>query len=130
VSRLILYTTVLVSAERSRKHLDGIVSDADDVVIAAITAAELLVGVHMADDARRARRAAFVDDVLATIPVEGYDLDTAQAHAQLLAHVRRAGRPRGAHDLIIAATARAAGRTVVSADAEAFGDLPGVNHRP
>ena len=34
--------------------------------------------------------------------------------------MRRAGRPRGAHDLIIAATAAAAGRTVVSADRRAF----------
>jgi tRNA(fMet)-specific endonuclease VapC len=40
--------------------------------------------------------------------------------------VRRAGRPRGAHDLIIAATAAAAGRTVVTADRRAFDGLPGV----
>jgi len=32
----------------------------------------------------------------------------------------------GAHDLIIAATARAGGRTVVTADAAAFAGLPGV----
>ena len=128
MARLILDTTVLVAAERSREALDDMVADADDVVIAAITAAELLVGVHLADDGRRVVRAGFVDAVLRTIPVVDYDLAVARAHAELLAHVRRTGRPRGAHDLIIAATARATSRVVVSADASAFADLPGVAH--
>jgi len=48
-------------------------------------------------------------------------------HAELLVHVRHQGRPRVAHDLIIAATARAASRTVLSADHTAFADLLGVN---
>jgi tRNA(fMet)-specific endonuclease VapC len=52
----------------------------------------------------------------------------AAAHVRLPAHVRRIGRPRGAHDLIIAATAAATGRTVLSSDASAaFADLPGVD---
>lgn len=130
MARLILDTTVLVASERSRTHLDGLVGDDDDVVIAAITAAELLVGVHLADDAHRERRASFVEAVLATIPIEDYDLDVARAHADLLAHARRTGRPRGAHDLLIAATAAATRRTVVSADAAAFAELPGVAHLP
>jgi len=130
VARLILDTSVLVAAERSRRQLDSIIADEDDVVIAAITAAELLVGVHLADDAHRARRASFVEAVLTAIPVEDYDLVVARAHARLLAHVRRTGRPRGAHDMLIAATAAATHRTVVSADAHAFSDLPGVAHGP
>ncbi len=130
MARLILDTTVLVASERSRTYLDGLVGDDDDVVIAAITAAELLAGVHLADDAHRERRAPFVEAVLATIPIEDYDLDVARAHADLLAHARRTGRPRGAHDLLIAATAAATRRTVVSADAAAFADLPGVAHLP
>ncbi len=84
---------------------------------------------HLADDAHRGARSAFVDEVLATIPTEDYDLAVARAHAELLAHVRQVGRPRGAHDLVIAATAKATSRTVVSADAEAFTDLPGIAHR-
>lgn len=130
MARLILDTTVLVAVERSRKGLDAMVADEDDVVIAAITAAELLVGVHLADDARRDVRAAFVEAVLATIPTVDYDLAVARSHSELLAHVRRTGRPRGAHDLVIAATARATSRLVVSADASAFADLPGVAHLP
>lgn len=60
------------------------------------------------------------------VAIEPYDLDVAEAHAALLAHVRRAGTPRGAHDLIIAATARAHKRKVVSLDESGFAELPGV----
>ena len=124
--RLILDTTVLVTAESGSARLDDLLEDDDDVAIAAITAAELLVGVELADATRRQAREAFVGDVLATIPVEEYDLEVARAHARLLAHVRRTGRPRGAHDLIIAATAAATGRTVVGSDAGGFDQLPDV----
>ena len=124
--RLILDTAVLMTAERGAVRLDEVLEDEDDVAIAAITAAELLVGVELADVARREAREAFVGDLLATIPVEEYDLDVARAHARLLAHVRRTGKPRGAHDLIIAATAAATGRAVVTSDAAGFDQLPDV----
>jgi tRNA(fMet)-specific endonuclease VapC len=107
-----------------------VIGDEDDVVIAAVTAAELLVGVELADGRNRRRRRSFVEDVLATIPSESYDLEVARVHASLLAHARRSGRPRGAHDLLIAATAIARGRAVVSADPAGFADLPGVTLRP
>jgi len=126
--RLILDTGILIPAERGRARLGRALRDDDDVAIAAITAAELLVGVELADARRRPDRAAYVDDVLATVPVEDYTLDVAAAHARLLAHVRRTGRPRGAHDLIIAATATATRRTVLTSDGSAaFADLPGVD---
>lgn len=126
MARLILDTSVLIDAERQDRHLDRLISDEDDVAIAAVTAAELLVGVELADDARRSTRAAFVRSVLDTVPIEDYDFQVARVHATLLAHVRRTGRPRGAHDLIIAATAAARGRLVVTTDSSAFAALPGV----
>lgn len=71
-------------------------------------------------------REQYVERILTTIPVEPYTVEIARAHAQLLAEARRSGRPRGAHDLIIAATALATGRVVVTTDANGFHDLPGV----
>ncbi len=126
MARLILDTTVFVDAERRGRQLNRLIADEDDVAIAAVTAAELLVGVELADDARRATRSAFVRSVLETVPIEDYDVQVARVHATLLAHVRRTGKPRGAHDLIIAATAAARDRIVVSSDTTAFADLPGV----
>jgi tRNA(fMet)-specific endonuclease VapC len=120
----------LVDAEREGGAvLDRLVGDEDDVAIAAITVAELAVGVELADEKRRAKRAAFVAAVLGAVSVEAYDVEVAQAHGALLAHTRRSGQPRGAHDLIIAATARARDREVVSADMGGFADLPEVSVR-
>lgn len=117
---------MLIEAERVGAALDRVIGDEDDVVMAAVTAAELLVGVEPADGRRRRARQRYVTDVLATIPIEPYDLDVARVHARLLAHTRKAGPARGAHDLIIAATALTRGRTIVTADAPGFEDLPGV----
>jgi tRNA(fMet)-specific endonuclease VapC len=124
--QILLDTTFLVDVERGRSVPDEVIDDDDDVAIAAITIAELSVGIGLASGRSRAGRQAFVDDVLATLTVIPYDESVALQHASLLVAVRRAGRPRGAHDLIIAATALAADRTVITADRAAFIDLPGV----
>jgi tRNA(fMet)-specific endonuclease VapC len=126
VTNLLLDTTFLVDAERAGDTLDDLIADDDDVAVAAITIAELRVGVELATRANRPGREQFVDTVIAAIPVIDYDLNVAEVHAKLLAAVRRRGRPRGAHDLIIAATARATGRVVLTADAAAFSNLPDV----
>lgn len=65
--------------------------------------------------------------MLDVIPVLPYDAEVAVVHADLLAETQRAGRARGAHDIIIAATARAANRTVVTADPKGFDGLTGVS---
>ncbi|WP_049570823.1 PIN domain-containing protein [Streptomyces sp. SBT349] len=126
--RLILDTGVLVRAERGGAVLAGVLSQDDDVTIAAVSLAELHLGVELAEGERRARRQEFVDGVRALVPVEDYTADVATVHARLLAHVRREGKPRGAHALIIAATAAATARTLLTTDGKAaFDDLPGVH---
>ncbi len=104
MTRLLFDTTFLVDSERARGDLDDLIDDGDDVAIAAVTIAELRVGALLAKRRRKAERGAYVDDVIATIPVLGYDVEVAQSHAELLLEVRSQGKPRGAHDLIIAAT--------------------------
>lgn len=118
-----------MDADRSRSSLEDLIADYDEVAIAAITIAELLVGVQLADDNHRGARQQFVDDLMEVIPVVDYDATVASSHAELLVAVRRQGRPRGAHDLIIAATAQATQREVLSADRTAYDDLPGVTVR-
>ncbi len=126
--RLIVDTNLLISSERGGAGLAAAIEDDDDLVIAAVTVAELRTGVELADDRHRVARAAFVDRVLDTLPVEPYDRASAEAHGRLLAHVHRSGTPRGAHDLLVAATALATGRTVLTTDRGArFDDLPGVD---
>lgn len=117
----------MVDAERGGDALAAAIDDGDDVAVAAITVAELKVGVQPAKGRRREKRERFVVAVLDAVSIEVYDLNVAEAHAALLAHVRRTGTPRGAHDLIIAATARARERQVVSLDQGGFAELPGVS---
>ncbi|MCP4959636.1 MAG: type II toxin-antitoxin system VapC family toxin [Actinomycetia bacterium] len=128
MSRLLLLdTTFLIDTERSDAGLDELIDDDDDVAIAAITVAELLVGVKLASSRYRQRRADYVEAIRSTVSVLDYGTNVAAEHAELLVAVRRAGSPRGAHDLIIAATAAASGRTVVAADGSAFENLPGID---
>lgn len=130
MSLVLLDTTFLIDVERDEIELDSVIEDEDDVAVAAVSVAEILVGVELASAKHRPEREAFVSDVVSSIPIVPYDLSVAGEHAKLLAAVKVAGRPRGAHDLIIAATARATGRKVVTADPDAFQELPGVDVRP
>lgn len=130
MSRLLFDTTFLVDAERGEVALDDVVGDDDDVALAAITVAELSAGVRLSTGRAQRHRQSYLDDIMESIPILTYDASVALAHAELLVAVRKSGRPRGAHDLIIAATARASKRTVLTADERGFTDLPGVTVTP
>ena len=124
--RLILDTNVLIAYERGK--VDRSAFDEDELAVAAISIAEYRVGIELADTvARAADRARALAAITSAIDVLEYNESTAAHYARLIAHVRRSGAPRGAHDLIIAAHAVETDRIVVSRDAAArFGDLPGV----
>jgi predicted nucleic acid-binding protein len=124
--RLILDTNVLIAYERGTINRSAL--DDDELAVAAITVAEYRVGIELADTAERAasraRALAAIGSVVDVLPYTG---TTAVHHARLIAHVRRTGTPRGAHDLIIAAHAAETGRTVLTRDLKAsFAGLPGV----
>ena len=124
--RLILDTNVLIAYERGT--IDRSALDEDELAIASVSVAEYRVGIELADTPERAaERVRALATITAVIDVMDYTAATAAHHGRLLAHVRRSGTPRGAHDLIIAAHAAETGRTVISKDAKArFNDLPGV----
>ena len=130
MARLILDTGVVIAGVRGQLDL-SVLMDADDVSIPAVVVAEYLAGTLLdPDPGRVAAQRAFLDDVLAVVPVHEYDRNVAEHHAALLAHVRSTGSKRGAHDLVIAATARANDCVVLTTDERArFGELPGVSAR-
>jgi tRNA(fMet)-specific endonuclease VapC len=125
--RLILDAFMLIAYERGT--IDRLALDEDDLAIASVTVAEYRVGIEMADTAERAAgRARALTAITSAVNILDYTETTAAHHGRLLAHARRAGTPRGAHDLIIAAHAAETGRAILSRDTKArFGDLPGVN---
>ena len=97
------------------------------MAIAAITASELLVGIHRAtSQAHRVRRSAFVEGALAELPVLAFDLDAARVHASLSAEMSASGQVIGSHDLLIAATALANNYDVLTTNTRDFGRVPGL----
>ena len=130
MARLILDTGVVIAGVRGRVDVAAL-ADTDDVAIPAVTVAEYLAETLLdPDPGRAAAQRAFLDEVLQVLPVHVYDGTVAEHHAALLAHVQRDGGTRGAHDLIIAATARATDRILLTTDERArFGELPDVSAR-
>jgi tRNA(fMet)-specific endonuclease VapC len=125
--RLILDTNVLIAYERGT--IDRAALDNDGLAIAAVSVAEYRVGIELADSQERAAdRGRALAAITSAVDVLDYTEGTAACHARLMAHARRTGKPRGAHDLIIAAHALQSDRIILTFDANArFGDLPGVS---
>jgi tRNA(fMet)-specific endonuclease VapC len=122
-------SSVLVAAERETLDLGQVLADREQemAAIAAITASELIHGVHRAaTQAQRRRREAFVERLLAALPVFAFDLPVARTHASLWAELARKGTTVGAHDLLIAATALSAGYGVITRDRRSFGKIAGL----
>lgn len=130
MARLILDTGVLIAGARHLVDL-SMLADADDVALPTVVLAEYRAGVLLdADPGRAAAQRAYLDDVLTVVPIVDYDEEVADHHAALLAHTRASGHRRGPHDLIIAATARATARILLTTDAQArFEELPEVSVR-
>lgn len=101
-------TSIFVAWERDELALESLErrAGAEPLALSAITASELLHGVHRAHTAqRRGRREAFVEAILAALPVVPVDLAVSRHHARIWADLRSRGQVIGAHDLLIAATA-------------------------
>jgi tRNA(fMet)-specific endonuclease VapC len=120
---LLIDTSIVIAIERSGQVIEALFAELGDqpLVLSAITASELLHGVHRADGAlRRGRRERFVESILTDLPVLPFDLDVARVHSRLWADLRGRGETIGAHDLIIAATALVHDLTVLSRDRRHF----------
>lgn len=101
-------TSALVALERAGTALEGLVERLGDepVVLPAITYAEVLAGVLLADSPERAAgRRAKVDSLTDRIPVVDLGEAVAERWAEVFATLHRAGRPIPSNDLAVAATA-------------------------
>ncbi len=124
---VLIDTSVLVDLERAHARPDFALGEGEGAFISAISASELLHGVERAaDEARRARRQAFVERVLDQVPVLPFDLDAARVHARIWASLLRRGEVIGAHDLIIAATALSRDLVVLTHNTREFARVDGL----
>ena len=98
----------------------------DAASVSAITIAELSAGPHATDDpAERARRQDRLQQLESWVEPVPFDGDCARAYGRIYAAVLAAGRQprRRAADLLIAATALAAGLPLYTRNADDFGGL-------
>jgi tRNA(fMet)-specific endonuclease VapC len=136
----VLDTTVFIELERAMRglpaaraskevsrRLETQLGENEEVGIAAITASELLHGVHRATEQYRGPREAFVEGVLTAFPTLSFDLLVARTHARIWAGLAAAGAEVGAHDRLVAATAMSAGWRVATANARHFNRVPGLD---
>lgn len=136
----VLDTTVFIELERAMRglppaqamaevtqRLAAQLGENEEVGIAAITASELLHGVHRATEEHRGRRGAFVEAVLTAFPALSFDLLVARVHARIWAGLASHGREVGAHDRLVAATAMSAGWRVATANVRHFSRVPGLD---
>jgi tRNA(fMet)-specific endonuclease VapC len=139
----VLDTTVFIGLERAMRglpaeramkevaqRLEAQLGESEDVGIAAITASELIHGVHRATKEHRGRREAFVESILAAFPVIAFDLLVARVHARLWAGLVSSGGEVGAHDRLVAATAISAGWRIATANIRHFNRIPGLDVMP
>jgi tRNA(fMet)-specific endonuclease VapC len=115
---------VLVAHERDGPAIEALVGD-EERAISVITVSELLHGVHRARGARRTRRRAFVEHLLARLEAVPITEPVARVHAEIWAQLGR-GATIGSHDLWIAATALAHGFGVATRNDREFGRVPGL----
>jgi len=130
---LLIDSTVLIGLERRGRDPDALVAMIPDeeVAIAAITASEILVGVHKADSSeRRVLREKWVEDALGRFPLLPFDLTVARRHAKLWADLSAGGTMIGLHDIQIAATALAHSYGVLTENVRDFQRVPGLIVQP
>jgi len=120
---LIFDTSILIADERGKFEMAAFLRQFKDIqpIIAAITASELLHGVERAQDSdRKLRRQQHVEQILASIFVQPFDLTQARHHARIWADLETRGKMIGPHDFQIAAVGLSLGHDVATLNVNEF----------
>jgi len=126
---IIIDSCLLIHFERNETAISNYAQgrDEEDIFLSVVSASELLHGVHRATDPRiKAKRLAFVEGVLAALPVLQIDLATARSHAQMWAELTARGEMIGVHDSWIAATCLAHGLRLATNNLREFRRVSGL----
>jgi predicted nucleic acid-binding protein len=129
---LMVDTNVFIRFEKSGKPLEfSAWESSENIYISVVIASELLMGALRADtETRRQRRSAFVEAIIAAVGVLDFTIPVARVHAEIHAELAKSGRMIGAHDLIIAATARYHNLSLLTDNFQEFARVPGLRLIP
>ena len=131
---LVLDSSILIAAEREARPVSGLLAmlgqlhGETEIVISSITVIELDHGLHRANTAELARkRRQYLDAVFASIPVEPFTKEMAQAAAKIDADARQTGCTIPFPDLLIGVTALQFGYALGTRNVRHFRLIPGLN---
>jgi tRNA(fMet)-specific endonuclease VapC len=127
---LMIDSNILIGFERQAIDINAFIRgrEQERFFISVISASELLHGVHRAKTRKtKATRLAFVEAVLASIPILDIDLAAARCHAQLWSDLSKRGNMIGVHDSWIAASCLAHGLKLVTENTREFRRVPGLD---
>ena len=130
---LLIDSTACIHAERNRHTPADLVADVmerwgdAELGVSVMSAGELFHGCWRADTAaRRARRAEFVEALLAAVPVVPITLAIARVFGEIDARLTAAGQRIATSDLLIASTALSRGDEIVTSNMRHFDRVPGL----
>jgi len=121
---ILIDTSAIIAAERGGAL--PVVDFDEQVGISSITASELLLGTHKGSPHERARRTAYVEEVLERLPVLPFGLVEARVHAAVTATMQTIGLTTATADMQIAATALARNWSLATLNRRDFERVPGL----
>jgi predicted nucleic acid-binding protein len=134
---LVLDSSVIVFTERQELSVSMLLNKlqkqhgATDIVMSAVSVAELEHGIHRAQSSQQAsKRRHYLDTVFAAIPAEPFTRDMGQIVGQVDAEARKQGRVIPFSDLLIGATALHFGFGLVTHNDRHFRMIPNLNVLP
>lgn len=127
--RICLDTSAYSAFFRGDPAVRDLIQRADEIVLPPVVLGELLGGFR--SGSRWAENRRLLDDFLSSrrVRVAAIDAETAERYSEILAHLRRQGRPIPTNDLWIAASAMQHGLRLVTTDAH-FAHVPQVSRAP
>jgi tRNA(fMet)-specific endonuclease VapC len=127
---ILIDSSFFIGMERSGGDASACIKgrDEEEAFVSVVSASELLHGVHRAATPEaKARRLAFVEGILAAIPVIAIDVAVARSHARLWADMASRGEMIGLHDSWLAATCLAYGLRMATGNLRDFERVPGLD---
>ena len=97
---------------------------AESLAVSTVVLSELYFGAE--NSSRPDENHRVLESFAARLSVLPFDASAAWHSGRVRAELKRAGRPIGAYDLMIAGHARSAGLTLVTNNAREFGRVPGL----
>jgi tRNA(fMet)-specific endonuclease VapC len=109
---------------RATGMLRTMLASGEHLTTARFNVAELLVGVYRSDDPERELRS--VDALLQNMTVLEFGPEAARLFGRITVLLQQQGKPAGDMDVLIAATALAAGEPLITANPTHFRNIPGL----